>query len=205
MHLPLTALHLTWCFMYLYVFSQLDNIAKSNPYADVYGRKWKYLTHLNLVLQLVSFSLSLIYDVVGVFKGARDFLFTSLAFPFGVYVSITYWGLMAHDPSLVMAGPTPPLEDHMMHTAPIVSVVLEMMLVNHVYPRRIIRTGTCALFTTAYSVWVLHIAAVSGHWVYPILKELGPVARACFIGASTIAALTIQILAEFCVKRKKIE
>jgi len=76
--------------------------------------------------------------------------------------------------------------NHIMHTLPIVSLILESFITHHKYPsflKGAILTGS---FTACYILWTLYIAYESGNWVYPILRNLTPLNRGLFIGSQVI-------------------
>ena len=110
-----------------------------------------HLTHLNVWIQLIYFTIAFVNDVFGlestevpelhsVFQKLRDFIFGSLALPIGSFVTISFWSLFLVDRNLIMPVEWdqyfPPITNHMMHTAPLVAQVLELLFVFHVYPKR---------------------------------------------------------------------
>ncbi|MBN3322077.1 ADTRP protein, partial [Atractosteus spatula] len=92
----------------------------------VYGGPWKYLTFLNLVLQMVFFGLAALSDFqLPYMKGKakklhlwKDLLFSVLAFPVGSFVVMVFWGMFMYDRQLVypdnLDGFFPPWINHAM-------------------------------------------------------------------------------------------
>ena len=74
--------------------------------------QWKYLTHMNVAIQTGLFALSALDDILEVInpdnrkiiKIIKDFVFSTIGFPVGVFVSISFWGLYAIDRDLVFPG-----------------------------------------------------------------------------------------------------
>ncbi|XP_018008773.1 androgen-induced gene 1 protein [Hyalella azteca] len=64
------------------------------------GNRCKYLTHIDMLLQLSYFSLALLNDIVGTdhrqsnkqgsLQRFRDWLFTTLVFPVGSFVAVVF-------------------------------------------------------------------------------------------------------------------
>ncbi|KAG6928255.1 androgen dependent TFPI regulating protein, partial [Chelydra serpentina] len=76
----------------------------------LYGRQWKYLTVLNLVLQAVFYGISFLADVLRLIKklpsvkyiiSCRDLLFSVLAFPVATFVFMSFWVLYTYNRELV--------------------------------------------------------------------------------------------------------
>ena len=111
----------------------------------------KYLTHLNVWLQMIYFIIAFANDLFGsestkvseissVFQTLRDFLFGTLTLPIGSLVTVGFWSVFLVDRELIFPVEYdqyfPPITNHMMHTAPLVAQVLELLFVCHIYPKR---------------------------------------------------------------------
>ena len=80
---------------------------------DTFGGIWKHLTNWNLHLQLVYFTIGLCNELFGSQKipanikqasklqNLRDFLFSTLAFPVGSFITISFWTLYTIDRNLI--------------------------------------------------------------------------------------------------------
>jgi len=161
-----------------------------------FGGPWKFLTHWNLWFQLAYFTTALTNELCNnstvaetkkssKIQKLRDYLFSTVAFPFGMFVSVAFWGIYAYEAELmwpqVIRDIFPPWANHMMHTAPIVGQAIEMMMTRHEYPDRTRGVMTTAAVSLTYLAWVCYIAKVGGFWVYPVLQVLPPTGRGVFL------------------------
>merc|ERR1712004_657477 len=81
------------------------------PGRPSFGGQWKYLTFINLWIQLIYFSVSFFNNFIGSqatdstkaskLQKCRDYLFATLAFPIGQFVGIIFWVLFHIDRELV--------------------------------------------------------------------------------------------------------
>ena len=121
------------------------------PQRALFGGQFKYLTHWNVWLQAFYFTIALANDVFGSesrtkercsgIQKARDFVFSSVAFPTGSFVTIAFWSIYLVDRNLIFPAELdkyfPPITNHMMHTTPLVSQICEIMFIFHAPPKRI--------------------------------------------------------------------
>ena len=132
--------------------NNVDNVLnKLVPGRASFGGNLKYLTRWNVLLQLVYFVVAFVNDILGsesrtkeystAAQKIRDFVFSSLAFPTGVFVTVAFWSIYLVDRKLIFPVELdkyfPPITNHMMHTTPLVSQILELLLVFHVQPKRL--------------------------------------------------------------------
>ncbi len=81
-----------------------DSLSKNR---NRFGGAWKYLTFLNLWIQLAFHLAGLLTALLGSpssrsrLRSARDFLFATSAFPIGIFVCFMFWGLFFLDRELV--------------------------------------------------------------------------------------------------------
>uniref|UniRef100_A0A673HVN6 Androgen-dependent TFPI-regulating protein-like n=1 Tax=Sinocyclocheilus rhinocerous TaxID=307959 RepID=A0A673HVN6_9TELE len=171
------------CSWYIFVIQSV--YAKRNsdipPGMFVYGGPWKYLTFLNLFLQIVFFGLASVNDLPPVGKGSKmsllclckDLLFSVFAFPVGMFVVLLFWLIFAYDRQLVypasMDSLFPPWMNHAMHTLVLPIVFGKILVEPHIYPKT--KNGLAALrfVSVAYLGWVVWVYLTVGIWVYPIL------------------------------------
>ncbi|KAJ8378475.1 hypothetical protein AAFF_G00239390 [Aldrovandia affinis] len=147
----------------------------------VYGGPWKYLTFLNLVLQMVFFGLSVVNDfqsslgkgTAKQFNMCKDLLFSVFAFPVGMFVVLIFWAIFAYDRKLVYPASMddffPPWMNHAMHTLVLPFLLGEILLQPHTFPKT--RNGLAALGIVgmAYLSWIIWVYLTVGIWVYPLL------------------------------------
>jgi len=145
---------------------------------------WKYLTYINMWLQLIFFIIAFFANFVKSLRGVRDLLFASAAFPIGMFVGVMFWSLWAIDRELIF----PKVLDqvfsltlnHCMHTTVIPLQVGQLLLVKHGFPSRSLGFSITALLCLGYILWVQYINFMTGHWVYPVLKVLSLEQRIVF-------------------------
>jgi len=170
-----------------------------------FGGVWKYLTFLNLCLQLIYFTISLLADIIqgerrtGLSR-IRDVIFASLAFPMGVSTAAIFWGLFTVNRELVFkvkfAPYLPNWLNHSMHTWMVPLLLLDLYLVRHHFPSRRLGAGITAAAIAAYLGWILYINMVAGFWVYPVLKVLSVEARTVFLVACSLLGVVVYLLGE---------
>ena len=126
-------------------------LAKLWPERAAFGGSLKYLTRWNVWLQLMYFVVAFINDIFGSesktkehssgIQKIRDFVFASVAFPTGLFVTALFWSIYFVDRNLIwpveIAAYYPPITNHMMHTTPLVSQIFELLFLFHIQPKRL--------------------------------------------------------------------
>ncbi|XP_036409623.1 androgen-dependent TFPI-regulating protein [Megalops cyprinoides] len=147
----------------------------------VYGGPWKYLTFLNLLLQMVFFGLAAVNDFQHLLgKGAakhlslcKDLIFSVFAFPVGMFVVLMFWGIFTYDRQLVYPATMDdffaPWMNHAMHTLVLPFLLGEIHLQPHAYPKTKNGVGALCIVGVAYLSWVVWVYLTVGIWVYPLL------------------------------------
>lgn len=175
---------------------------------ETYGGRFKFLTFINMVFQLLYYNMStvtkfqhLIKKKAQLFEWICDIFFSSFAFPLGIIVCLLYWGLYAVDPHSCTteeeARIIPRWLNHYMHTFPAVAVAAEILLFKHEYPIR--RNGIKIIlsFCFVYSAWVMWVAFASGIWVYPFMEKMPLWGILAFFGSAFVLAVLIYLLGEY--------
>ena len=151
-----------------------------------FGGPWKFLTFWNLWIQLFYSILALLNLFIGTdalvrskasgLQRARDFFFSTLSFPIGIFVAAMFWSLWFIDRELVMPKIydefIPVYVNHMLHTTCIPVCLFELVSVYHLYVSKKCGIAATAFFCGIYLAWTLYIANVGGFWVYPLFKAL---------------------------------
>ncbi|XP_005993637.1 androgen-dependent TFPI-regulating protein isoform X2 [Latimeria chalumnae] len=199
-----------------YAFTLWQNVSITSPLHPgnrTYGGRWKYLTVIDLVLQLLFFGVCVLADVVSLLsngkekpsylsqlKSVRDMMFSALAFPVGVFVVFTFWSLYIYDRDLVypkMLDEIIPLWlNHAMHTFILPLLLLETYIVPHHYPSKKMGLLGLTAFCFLYLMWIFWINYASGIWVYPILAKLNTVGLAVFLTVSALIMVPFYLLGE---------
>ncbi|KAL8578423.1 hypothetical protein ACOMHN_014922 [Nucella lapillus] len=229
-NLAASGFHLAVALFYLYTLwfnVMFVRIGDSNIWTYTgYGGKFKYLTFWNHCLQTLYFAVCAVNAVIGSsvpptvspsqrskLQRWRDFIHSSLAFPVGTFVVVTFWALYAVDRELVYPRELdqiiPPWLNHVMHTTVLPLLLVEKCLVYHHHPRRQSGIFILSAFTLIYLGWVLWIAYASNLWVYPVLRVMQNHERAVFIAFLLVLFISIYLLGEavtkFLWRREKAE
>lgn len=165
-----------------------ENRATFDPRGEIpeYAGQFKYLTHINLWVQLSFFTLEFLLDLLSnqsTFKhqvqSYLSFGFATVIFPLAWYVAASFWAVYVYDTNLIYKEVSRIL-NHLSHTAIVLWVVLEVLLQNHSFPS--LSTAMVPIFTCClmYISWVEWVHTRTGFWVYPIFNTL-PQSRLYFI------------------------
>uniref|UniRef100_A0A665WA52 Androgen-dependent TFPI-regulating protein-like n=1 Tax=Echeneis naucrates TaxID=173247 RepID=A0A665WA52_ECHNA len=179
--LELLVYHVTAFSWYAFVVKSLA--AKDGeelpPGIFVYGGPWKYLTFLNLLLQMSFFGLAALNDLHLEKKSEttlskwKDLLFSVFAFPVGMFVVLLFWSIFAFDRELVYPASIdaffPPWMNHAMHTFVLPVLLGEVMVQPHVYPQTKHALAALGVVGLAYLSWIIWVYLSVGIWVYPLL------------------------------------
>lgn len=152
-----------------------------------FGGEWKYLTILNLWLQIIYYSIALFRELLSIvvkpksptaryLRSAVDGLHASAAWPFGLFVAIAFWAIYAVDRELVYPQSLdkyiPQWLNHVMHTVHIPLLLVDKYVAFHRQPKQWSGIGAMFGLSVLYLSWVLYLAIYRDIWVYPILEVL---------------------------------
>ncbi|KAM9798292.1 androgen-induced gene 1 protein [Neosynchiropus ocellatus] len=185
------------------------------PAHQTYGGSWKFLTFIDLVIQVVFFGLCVLIDVSSLLtKGdnreqerqlqklvsLRDWMLAVLAFPCGAFVVSMFWSLYLYDRELVyprlLDNFIPQWLNHGMHTTVLPFIIIEMRTTRHRYPSRAAGLLAVCCFGLAYVGWTCWVQQVTGVWVYPVLERITPLARVVFFSAMTAVICLLYVLGD---------
>jgi len=181
------------------------------------GGKFKYLTIWNFCLHTLYYGISFVKDLTegesdieswnprkSKLHKWRDFFHAAIFVPFGFFVFVSFWTLMAIDRELVFPKSIdhlyPKWLNHTMHTTILPFMLIEKFLIYHEYPKRkngLLAAGGLGLF---YILWTFFVAYYDNFWIYPVLKVLGTWERAAFIVICSIFAIIFYIIGEYLTK-----
>ena len=174
---------------------------------ETYGGRFKFLTFINMIFQLVYFNIStvtkfhhLVKKQALIFEWICDIFFACFAFPLAVIVCLLFWGLYATDSHSCTteeeARIIPRWLNHYMHSFPAIVVAAELLLFKHEYPIRRNGIKIILTFCFAYTAWVMWIAYAAGIWVYPFLEKMPLWGVVAFFGCAFVLAVLIYLLGE---------
>ncbi|XP_034080655.1 androgen-dependent TFPI-regulating protein [Gymnodraco acuticeps] len=151
------------------------------PGIFVYGGPWKYLTFLNLLLQMLFFGVAALSDLQAGNKAestlnrCKDLLFSVFAFPVGTFVVVLFWTIFAYDRELVYPATIdtffPPWMNHAMHTLVLPFLLGEVVVQPHIYPQTKHALQALGGVGAAYLFWIIWVYLSVGIWVYPLLAH----------------------------------
>ena len=90
------------------------------------------------------------------------------------FVVVLFWGLYHVDQEMVYPHEVelviPSILNHFWHTAPLLLVFLELLVVFHRYPSNTIATCAVLGLSTSYIVWIVWVFTNAAIWPYPFFK-----------------------------------
>ena len=166
------------------------------PHMVTYAGRTKFYTIWNVCLSIVFYGFSSIVDFIHLLvshefhaiRKFRDYAFCSLLAPASVAVSFAFWGLYLANPDFLVPGemkkymPIDGFYNQVVHTAPVVTTLIEIIFVYHEPPTRHLIGCLGGLFYgSIYTAWVHWIAYMpGGFWSYPFLEVFSVGQRAGF-------------------------
>uniref|UniRef100_UPI0037E84247 androgen-dependent TFPI-regulating protein n=1 Tax=Semicossyphus pulcher TaxID=241346 RepID=UPI0037E84247 len=176
------------------------------PGIFVYGGPWKYLTFLNLLLQMCFFGLAAVNDLQhgknsdSSLSRCKDLLFSVFAFPVGMFVVLLFWTIFAYDRELVYPASIdaffPPWINHAMHTFVLPVLLGEVLLQPHVYPQMKPALAALAAVGLAYLFWIVWVFLSVGVWVYPLLGHFSPAGLVGFFFFNMLVVTSLYVLGD---------
>ena len=180
------------------VLSKGKHIIDPEGKIPAFGGRFKYLSHINVCVQLVFFAAQLLTDLSPTFfrrslQRFTDFIFTGIAFPLATLVVVLFWGLYLIDRELVfpvvLDKVVPVYLNHFWHSFVLLWCVCEMYLFHHRFPSTQMAAINAFLIGFGYISWIMYIYSQTNWWAYPILNVLPPYAMALFFGSGMFACL----------------
>ncbi|KAF6212992.1 hypothetical protein GE061_010705 [Apolygus lucorum] len=200
-------------FAAVYDYTYVNVPLSVSPIFNSYGRQFKFLTYWDVCLQAVYMSYAFGIDVYTLFNKNKkdektqklvrfkDTVEASVALPIAMFVSFTFWGLMAVDRELVLPSKVDPYFpewlNHMEHTNIIIFQILELVTSPRVYPSNKVGLITLGVFQSTYLIWMHVVYYKSGIWVYPIFKQLTPPFRVLFLAGSVSTCFVFYFIGSF--------
>ena len=174
-----------------------------------FGGRFKFLTHINEWVQLGFFAIQLLADLSpGPFKKRlqrlADLVFTTMAFPLAIFVTISFWGIYALDRRLIYPEIfdklVPWYVNHFWHTTILLWVLCEVYLHHHHFPSTAWAAASVFIYGSAYNVWVVYLYITTGWWCYPFMKFLPPYVMALFFAGCMFMCLGLYLLGKSVAK-----
>ncbi|XP_039277398.1 androgen-dependent TFPI-regulating protein [Nilaparvata lugens] len=188
------AFHTAVAAFYIFVSHWMfENVVKGGNHPNLHPQvkimqqyTLRYLTNWTFVLQNVFFITSAIFDLTSLFIKAerlrerttnfKSYIFTVLAAPSAMIVSLVFWSLWAVDRELIypshMDTVLPVWTNHSLHTTTTLFAIAEMFLCQHKFPSFKQGLKGITIYLTLYGICLNATYFESGFWLYPILKDL---------------------------------
>jgi len=166
-----------------YLNDDVWRILKSRDHY-MFGGRTKYLTFLDLNLQLFYFFFMTICTLCECFaieitklKRFCNFLFCSFAFPLGVFVFVSFWGIYFVDRELIWPKRieliVPIYQNHIRHSLPMFGVLLDSFMSSKQYEISFLKGFIpLQIGIMCYSCWVIIIKYVTNVWAYGVLNVM---------------------------------
>ena len=196
-------------FYCLLLYQNKHLIANNKHILDPHGRipklggRFKFLTHINLWVQLFFFTVQLIADLIPAlhkkrFQQFSDIVFTCIVFPLAANIVIMFWSIYAIDRRLIYPEVfdkfVPVYMNHLWHTAILLWALIEIYVVHHHFPRKRVAAAFIFAYAAAYIGWVVYIYVQTDWWCYGFMKHLHPAALAVFFGVATFVSFGLHLL-----------
>ncbi|XP_058031627.1 androgen-dependent TFPI-regulating protein [Ahaetulla prasina] len=204
-----------WCMYFFYASAYfVANLQKPSiaigSFNPFWGSQWKYLSFLNVVLQVIFYAISLLTSAFILMKKRRiattmtsfkDLIFSSLVFPLSTFVFTTFWSLYLYDRNLIypkyMDSVIPEWVNHGMHTLVFLLTLVEIFVVPHQYPSVGKSLSILGMIALTYLLWIFYFFAKTGKWLYPIFRFLSPLGMIVFSGIAAVALFFYYMLGRF--------
>ena len=192
-------------FMVFLVLLTADLAYIDLPPHHTYAGRMKFLTFLSFCADLAYFNMAAIIDFLiwsrgkdsPLWRKVRDFVFTTIIFPYATFVCVMFWAIYLHDPHHLRSDDEmkiiPWWVDHGFHTLPILTMFLHAYLIEHIYPRKRIAFLSLLLADIAYICWLFWIAYKANFWVYPLLARMSFPVVLLFISVLTMISFAFYL------------
>lgn len=208
-------LHVVFLGVYVFVFSTLirngeDNMKSTDPNVKIVGElSYRFLTNWTYGMQLIYYFLMVFSHLIGVVpalgkistkvRNLADILFSTIAIPFGLTVTISFWSLYAIDRELIYPSwidkVIPLWMNHALHTFNSVLPLIDMVFCNHKFPSWSLSSVCILLYLLAYGVCLFGTYYTHGRWLYPIFDKLSNAEIGYYSLGNTVAVFLLYALA----------
>ncbi|XP_046144040.1 androgen-induced gene 1 protein-like isoform X2 [Osmia bicornis bicornis] len=188
----------------------LDTVVITDQFKNFDVGQWKYLTFWNLIIQAVFFFICVLNDWFGTntisakkppfIRKLKDDVHAVLGFPVAMFVATIFWSTYAIDRELIFPKAFDPYVpwwlNHLMHTAIVVSILIEVIIAPRKYPKRLKGILGNQVFMLSYLIWMLIIFHKSGVWVYSIFHVLKLPTRTLFFITMLAYSMVLYVIGE---------
>lgn len=152
--------------------------------------KWRFLTYDCLIMQFAAYALCLASHYYPSLRRPRDYFFTSVAFPIGMTVVISFWSvwcIFGREDIFPLAIEQyyPPWLNHITHTIIAPINLIELVATKHKYAtdrKSLVPLGAIAM---SYTSLLLFIRFKTGRFVYNFLNKMDAAGVGIFLAGTT--------------------
>ena len=179
-----------------------------------YFLEFRYLTVWCMALHFVYYSMQFITNFL--FRNSHlprllNYFRTAIVFPVGMFVPMVFWGIYMINPYLLVSKRkleiTPAINQHTLHTAPMIFQLLEPVFVrtSHKFSKKSVFTGQI-LFQILFTANMFYFRGIMGKFPYPVLDKMWQKNEWYVYGAAAVCIFPMQGLKMLCevLSRKKI-
>ncbi|GBP46589.1 Androgen-induced gene 1 protein [Eumeta japonica] len=162
------------------------------------------------IIQTIYFGLATANDIIGtdeafpeetpLIRSIRDIAFSAFAVPTAMYVTFVFWSIYAVNRELILPkkadGVIPSWLNHLMHTAVLFFIGIEMCVSPHDYPSRSVGTILVVSISFFYFLWKMYVYLDTKTWVYPLFDALNWPLRACYCFGTAALSVVLYCLGE---------
>ncbi|XP_069705643.1 androgen-dependent TFPI-regulating protein-like [Periplaneta americana] len=144
-----------------------------------------YFSEWNFTIQTIYLIICLMENTAGhklkaytrtALKRLKDFIFTTMIFPFSMFVSSLFWGLYMVDRELVLPQSfeqvAPQWINYSVHTVTFLLMLVDLLLERKNLHRQFPSLTTLYLFCVAYDVTLISVSFLYDTALYPVLNLL---------------------------------
>ena len=170
------------------------------------GGPIKYLTSWTLFVHIITSTLTLITDVFdnSFIIETRDLLFNGVAIPLALFVSTTFWCLYAIDREMITPKAIeefePQWKSHVAHTLPLISVLLDINLIDHKSGQNDKEMLLLCTVMLMYVATLFYLGFYKNDWVYPFIFEMSLLTKILFILSGCLIGIVYYYLGRILCK-----
>lgn len=161
---------------------------------------------LSKVVQVAYYVIALLTDFTRAngLRRLRDYVYGTFALPLAFETTLMFWAMTSIDRELVFPKALdaffPRWLDVILHTNVSIFILLDMMLVRHIYPKRSTAVRGLTVFMLSYLIWLYVIFMNTGKWVYGIIGMFTAPQRIGFFVACGLVTLLLYWIGELLSK-----
>lgn len=130
----------------------------------------------------------------------RDYVYGTFALPLALETSLMFWTMTSIDRELVFPKALdeffPRWLDFILHTNVSIFILLDLLMVHHIYPKKRTAIRGLTLFMLSYLIWIYLIFINTGRWVYGIIGIFTAPQRIAFFLVCGLVTIFLYLIGE---------